>query len=277
MKSKILMLIVAGTVALTSAQTLNPKFKKPVKSSFNELIAYNIYGYTPQQLWSFRNVEHSVKFDTGLNCYYEAWKSNGVEQKYDSYCWNKEVHWTTDGNTCSQGSKTVSISSTVSTFWSYFDKFTVYEGIVSDPYYASGVTFHRMKHSTENRWIWFRTTDLAIVYEQYYDGTTNSYVKMYEGGIKDNLYLFTSDFRIPKCTNPFLTSMAAFKPSPDAAFSLQYNYYYGYSDPFANETRVNSTANKGYMTYNSSGRATFHDVDWNYTIQMKPRENTSFS
>ncbi len=35
------------------------------------------------------------------------------------------------------------------------------------------------------------------------------------------------------------------------------------------------------MTYNSSGRATFHDVDWNYliadTIQMKPGENTSFS
>jgi len=257
-----------------------------VKSSFNELIAYNIAGYTPQQLWSFRNVEHSVKFDTGLNCYYEAWKSNGVEQKYDSYCWNKEVHWTTDGNTCSQGSKTVSISSTVSSFWSYFDKFTVYEGIVSDPYYASGVTFHRMKHSTENRWIWFRTTDLAIVYEQYYDGTTNSYVKMYEGGIKDNLYLFTSDFRIPKCTNPFLTSMASFKPSPDAAFSLQsvveprpipsFDPIYS-SYPFEDDYRVNSTANEGYMTFNSSGKATFHDISWNNTIQMKPGENISFS
>lgn len=160
---------------------------------------------------------------------------------------------------------------------------------MSDPYYASGVTFHRMKHSTENRWIWFRTTDLAIVYEQYYDGTTSSYVKMYEGGIKDNLYLFTSDFRIPKCTNPFLTSMAAFKPSPDAAFSLQSstNYYgdsapkaedpYYNSDPYASEYRVNSTANDGYMTFNSSGRATFHDVAWNYTIQMKPGENISFS
>jgi hypothetical protein len=66
---------------------------------------------------------------------------------------------------------------------------------------------------------------------------------MYEGGIKDNLYLFTSDFRIPKCTNPFLTSMATFKPSPDAAFSLQSSYNYDNGDPFANNYRVNSTAN----------------------------------
>lgn len=230
MKSKILLLVIAGTVALSAAQSAIPKFKRPTKSSFNELVAYNLPGYTPQQLWSFRNVEHNVKFDTGLNCYYEAWKSNGIEQKYDSYCWNKEVHWTVDGNSCTTGTKAVYISSTVNSFWSAFDQFTKYEGIVSDPYYASGQTFHRMKHSTQNRWIWFRTTDLAIVYEQYYDGTQASYVKLYEGGIKDNFYLFTSDFRIPKCSNPFLTSMTSFEVSPDAAFSMRsmsnstYNY-----------------------------------------------------
>lgn len=224
MKSKILLLVVAGTVALTAAQSVAPKFKRPTKSSFNELVAYNLPGYTPQQLWSFRNVEHSVKFDSGLNCYSEAWKSNGIEQKYDSYCWNKEVHWTVDGNTCMSGSKSVSVSSAVNSFWSAFDQFTKYEGIVSDPYYASGQTYHRMKHSTQNRWIWFRTTDLSIVYEQYYDGTQASYVKLYEGGIKENTYLFTSDFRIPKCSNPFLASMTSFKVSPDAAFSLSANY-----------------------------------------------------
>ena len=69
------------------------------------------------------------------------------------------------------GAKTVSISSTVNTFWSNYDGYTKYEGIVADPYYASGQTFHRMKHASQNRWIWFRTSDLAIVYEQFYDGT----------------------------------------------------------------------------------------------------------
>ena len=138
MKSKILLLVVAGTVALTAAQSAIPKFTRPTRSSFNELVAYNLPGYTPQQLWSFRNVEHNVKFDSSLNCYYEAWKSNGIEQKYDSYCFSKEVHWTVDNNSCSSGSKSVSISSTVNSFWSAFNQFTKYEGIVSDPYYASG-------------------------------------------------------------------------------------------------------------------------------------------
>jgi len=79
---------------------------------------------------------------------------------------------------------------------------------------------------------------LAIVYEQYYDGTQASYVKLYEGGIKENSYLFTSDFRIPKCSNPFLTSMTSFEVSPDAAFSLAanqtYNYTNGYNSTYNN-------------------------------------------
>ncbi len=61
-----------------------------------------------------------------------------------------------------------------------------------------------MKHATLNRWIWFRTSDLAIVYEQFYDGTKSSYVKYFEGGIKEDSMLFTSDFRVSKCSNPFL-------------------------------------------------------------------------
>jgi len=48
MKSKILLLVVAGTVALTAAQSATPKFKRPTKTSFNELVAYNLPGYTPQ-------------------------------------------------------------------------------------------------------------------------------------------------------------------------------------------------------------------------------------
>jgi Ca2+-binding EF-hand superfamily protein len=30
------------------------------------------------------------------------------------------------------------------------------------------------------------------------------------------------------------------------------------------------------MTYDSSGKATFHDVNYNYTIEMKPGEIISF-
>jgi hypothetical protein len=43
-----------------------------------------------------------------------------------------------DNNQCMSGAKSVSISSTVNTFWTNFDGFTKYEGIVADPYYASG-------------------------------------------------------------------------------------------------------------------------------------------
>ena len=61
-----------------------------------------------------------------------------------------------------------------------------------------------MKHVTQNRWIWYRTSDLALVYEQFFDGTQQSYVKLFENGLKENRFLMTPDFRIPKCTNPFL-------------------------------------------------------------------------
>ena len=71
-----------------------------------------------------------------------------------------------------------------------------------------------MKHATQNRWIWFRTTDKAIVYEQFYDNTPNSWVKFYEGGILANNMLFTQDFRIPKCTNPFMAMPEVAGPAP---------------------------------------------------------------
>ncbi len=32
----------------------------------------------------------------------------------------------------------------------------------------------------------------------------NSWIKFFESGITENKYLFTSDFRIPKCSNPFV-------------------------------------------------------------------------
>jgi hypothetical protein len=97
-----------------------------------------------------------------------------------------------------------------------------------------------MKHVTQNRWIWFRTSDLAIVYEQFYDGTQKSYVKLYEGGIKENNLLFTSDFRVPKCSNPFLNLKSVMVE--ESPFSIEPPaitepiYYYNAS---ANSTYVN--------------------------------------
>jgi hypothetical protein len=87
-------LVVLGTVAaVATAQGLPPKPLKPFRSSFTELIAYNYPGYTPQQLWQARNVEHNVKFDANLKCFTDAWRQNGVEQQYNGYCWSSEVHW----------------------------------------------------------------------------------------------------------------------------------------------------------------------------------------
>ena len=99
---------------------------------------------------------------------------------------------------------TVSVSSVISTYYAWFNNFSVYQGTFADPFYSTGATFYRYQHATQNRWIWVRTSDKAIVYEQFYDGTVNSYVKYFVGGIVANAYLFTSDFRISKCSNPFV-------------------------------------------------------------------------
>lgn len=194
-----------SVIGLAAAQSVNPKWITPKQGRFVELTAYNYAGYTPQQLWGYRNVERIVKFDTNMNCISEAWKNNGIDQKQDSYCWNKEVHWDLNKSPqCSSGSKTISVPNLIQNLWSYYQQFTVYQGQVDDPYYQTGLKYHRYKHSTQNRWVWFRTTDKAIVYEQYYDGTVNSWVKYFEGGIIEDKYLFTSDFRIAKCVNPFV-------------------------------------------------------------------------
>lgn len=216
MKSVVLLL--AGVVSFAVAQSVVPKWIAPTKASYTELTAYNLAGYTTRQLWDYRNVERNIKFDTTMNCYYEAFKSNGVEQQYDAYCWSKEVHW--KANTypqCTQAARTVYVSDSVKSLWAYYEQFTVYQGQVADPFLGTATQYYRSKHATQNRWIWFRTSDKAIVFEQYYDGTQQSWIKYFEGGIVTNNFLFTSDFRIPKCSNPFLAA-PAMQNAP--AFSL---------------------------------------------------------
>ena len=51
------------------------------------------------------------------------------------------------------------------------------------------MTYHRMYYrvGTHIRTIWYRTSDLAIVYEEMWDGGTSaSYTKLFEGGIIEN-------------------------------------------------------------------------------------------
>lgn len=208
--------IIGFIAAAVSAQSSQPKWIAPTKSSYVELTAYNLPGYTTQQLWGWRNVEKIVKYDTSLGCVYEGYKSNGVEQQYDAYCFSKDVHWKSNAYPqCSSTARTFSVADSIKTFWQYYDSFSVFQGQVEDPFQATGIKFYRAKHSAQNRWIWYRTTDKAIVYEQYYDGTQSSWVKYFEGGIIQNNYLFNSDFRIPKCSNPFVAmpSVGALKPT----------------------------------------------------------------
>lgn len=218
MRSQIILALI-GAVAFVSAQSATPKPLAPTKSSFTELTAYNIAGYTPQQLWGWRSNERIVKFDTGMDCIFEHFKSYGNDQKTDAYCWRKDVHWNVNSKPqCSQGLPayaSFNVDNSVALMWSYYNAFTVYEGQVADPFYSTGLTYHRAKHPQYNKWIWYRTTDRAIVYEQYWDGSSNSFVKYFEGGIVENRYLFTSDFRIPKCSNPFvsLPTVSDYKPS----------------------------------------------------------------
>ena len=142
-------LVFIGLASLAAAQVANPKWITPTQASFVELTAYNIQGYTPQQLWGYRNVEKIVKFDTNMNCVYEGYKSNGVEQQYDAFCWSKDIHWKANANPqCTQGSRSFSVADSVKQFWSYYSAFTVYQGQVNDPYYSTNVMYHRYKHST---------------------------------------------------------------------------------------------------------------------------------
>lgn len=165
-------------------------------------------------MWNFRHVERSVKFDNGLNCIQEIQKSYGQDIKQSSVCWGKEVHWNQNTNPqCQQVQKSnQNVDGIIDTFWNYYNQFSVYQGQVDDPYFATGLKFHRAKHATQNRWIWFRTSDKEIVYEQFYDGSSNSWVKYFEGGISENKFLFTSDFRLAKCSNPFVALPAAQAP-----------------------------------------------------------------
>jgi len=305
-------LVVLGTVAaVASAQGVPPKPLKPVRSSFTELIAYNYAGYTPQQLWQMRNVEHNVNFDSYMRCFSDAWRQNGAEQQYNGYCSSSEVHWNAaQVPQCTSNSfSNVDIPSYIRQFWAAYDSYTVYQGIVEDPYYVTGVRFHRAKHSTQNRWIWYRVNDTALVYEQYYDGTQQSYIKLFPGGIVENPWLYTRDFRIPKCQNPYLalpTNPAPFKAS---VFSLQevfdpqpmpppepmladpepmpatpepyyynatkYNGTYGYNRTNNTNGYNNTNNTNGYNnTNNSYGYNETYEHNNNYDYNTYPAENT---
>jgi IS1 family transposase len=100
---------------------------------------------------------------------------------------------------------TIDVSKEVKDFWAYYENFTVLtDRIVNDPFYPeSKETYYRYKHESDSYWIWIRTRDNALVYEQFQDGTPKSWTKKYEGGIQTNKYLFTSVFRVPRCSNPF--------------------------------------------------------------------------
>lgn len=82
-------------------------------------------------------------------------------------------------------------------------------------------------------------SDRALVYEQYYDGTSSSWIKNYEGGIKENAYLFTSDFRIPYCSNPFANALPAEKRP---AMSFFNNYTNSTEEPCPVKDELNEYA-----------------------------------
>ena len=94
----------------------------------------------------------------------------------------------------------------VSDFWSQYDLFTDYLGVKKDKFdpnaSAANVTYHVVKHASEQRKIWFRTNDTVIVYEEYEDGgATRSWVKWFDGGIKEDRWLYLTSFKIPRCPN----------------------------------------------------------------------------
>lgn len=95
--------------------------------------------------------------------------------------------------------------------------FSIYQGQVADPFFATGLTYHRAKHATQSAWIWYRTSDKAIVY--YQDAQSMYYI---EGGLTENMFLFTQDFRLAKCNNPFLAlpEMSDFSAKSQNMFSL---------------------------------------------------------
>lgn len=143
------LLFVCGAVAFVNAQTAPPKWLAPTRAHFVELTAYNYAGYTTQQLWSSRHIERIVKFDTNMNCVYEGQKSYGTDKQFDAYCWSRSVAWRPNTNPqCTTSSFSYSVSDKVKQFWAQYDQFTKYDGQFDDPFYTTGLKYHRMKHAT---------------------------------------------------------------------------------------------------------------------------------
>jgi hypothetical protein len=113
----------------------------------------------------------------------------------------------------------VDVKKLITKYYNQWKDFTIYKGKYEDPYYTTGHDFYKYEHATQNRWIWVRISDSAIVYEVYNDGTDKSYVKYFVGGIVEDNWIWEYEFRISKCANPFL-ALPKVPESFTSSFSL---------------------------------------------------------
>ena len=201
-----MMLMGLALTACSRIQGVNPNlptFNKPVRTAFKELRAYNIPGSPPQQLWEWNEIEHILRFDENLNCFYESWRRNGTDIKFDTWCMQEEVHWTRTDPRCLAAPRTFNVTTYIDRYWWQFEGYTVYEGVVDDPFYPASLRrYHRIKHRSDPRWIWINNDSLNVVYEQYYDGTYRSYISYYNyTGIGFLTNMTLQDFKISICPN----------------------------------------------------------------------------
>ena len=122
----------------------------------------------PQQKWNQRSTELIEIYDADLNCYLSQEKYSGYLHRVDSSCEGKFTTFLVPrDDQCTQQDVESYVNEDVKYFWAKKAAFyTEYEGIVEDPFYQTGVKYHKMRQSEWNRFIWFRVSDNAIVYEQ---------------------------------------------------------------------------------------------------------------
>jgi hypothetical protein len=91
-----------------------------------------------------------------------------------------------------------------------FYQFTIYEGLVQNPFYPEKTDrYHKAKHETQPRWIWYSEDDLTVRFEQFDDDVNGGYIKEYiNGGIIENNDLKVEDFKVKACKSP-LVSLAS--------------------------------------------------------------------
>ena len=144
--------------------------------------------------------------------------------------------WNPATNQCTWTDTDYSTLTDIRLFWDYYEAFSVYVGLVNDPfsYATGGFKYMKYKHATEQRWILVNSCYFYIQYE-ISEVAGDSYVKYFLGmdGLSNGVGNMTFH-RDPCPTDPGLPRKPDFpKFSQPSSFEMNERDTTNYADPNA--------------------------------------------